>query len=164
MRRPEQATLVAKWRLPLSWFVYMEKYWTGASTKHRLVTHIVCCPKYRRRVLVGELAKRLEELIVECALVNKWEIHELSVQKDHIHLLIQTRPRESIARVVQMIKDGSSKVIRREFPKLREFLWGRSFWGDGYFAESIGTKNESLMRAYIRNQNKSWRRSKSTAF
>jgi len=56
--------------------------------------------------LVGELAKRLEELIVECALVNKWEIHELSVQKDHIHLLIQTRPRESIARVVQMIKGG----------------------------------------------------------
>jgi putative transposase len=101
------------------------------------------------------LAKRLEELIIECSHVNNWEIHELSIQKDHVHLLIQTRPRENVAKVVQLIKGGSSKVIRREFPKLREFLWGKSLWGDGYFAESIGVKNESLMRAYIRNQNKS---------
>ena len=133
----------------------MTEYWTGSSTTHRMVTHTVFCPKYRRRVLVGALAKRLEELIIECSQVNHWEIHELSIQKDHVHLLIQTRPRENIAKVVQLIKGGSSKVIRREFPKLREFLWGKSFWGDGYFAESIGVKNESLMRAYIRNQNKS---------
>ncbi len=70
-------------------------------------------------------------------------------------MLIQTNPREEIAHVVQLLKGGSSKVIREEFPELQEFLWGDSLWCDGYFAESVGTKNESVMRAYIRNQNKS---------
>jgi len=69
--------------------------------------------------------------------------------------MIQTHPREEIARVAQLLKGGTSKVIREEFPDLEEFLWGDSLWCDGYFAESVGIKNEAVMRAYIRNQNKS---------
>ena len=135
--------------------VFMTEYWKGLSTTHRLVTHLVWCPKYRRRVLIGTLVKRLEALFMECCQVNRWEIHELAIQKDHVHMIIQTHPKEEIARVVQLLKGGSSKVIREEFPELQEFLWGDSLWNDGYFAESIGTKHESVMRAYMRNQNKS---------
>ena len=54
-------------------------------------------------------------------------------------MLIQVEPRVSVARVVQMLKGGTSRKIRQEFPELEEFLWGDSFWADGYFAESIGT-------------------------
>jgi len=87
--------------------------------------------------------------------MNKWEIHELGFDRDHVHMMIQTRPKESLASVVQLLKGGSSYVMRREYPELEEFLWGDSFWGDGYFAESIGTKNETTMKAYIKQQNKS---------
>ena len=135
--------------------LFMTEYWKGSSTTHRLVTHLVWCPKYRRRVLIGKLAKRLEALFIQCCQVNRWEIHELSIQKDHVHMMIQTHPREEIARVAQLLKGGTSKVIREEFPDLEEFLWGDSLWCDGYFAESVGIKNEAVMRAYIRNQNKS---------
>jgi len=105
--------------------------------------------------LIGKIAKRVEALFIQCCQVNRWQIHELSIQKDHIHMMIQTHPREENARVVQLLKGGSSKIIREEFPELEEFLWGDSFWCDGYFAESIGSKNESTMRNYIHNQNKS---------
>ena len=130
-------------------------YKSGASTKHRILVHLVWCPKYRRRVLLGKVAIRLKELFQQACQINDWNIHELSIQRDHVHLLIQINPRESIAKVVQILKGGSSRIIRLEFPELEEFLWGDSFWADGCFAESIGSKNEQVMRTYIQNQNKS---------
>lgn len=69
-------------------------------------------------------------------------------------MLLQINPRESLSKAVQILKGGSSYVIRREFPKLEEFLWGDSFWADGFFAESVGQKNEKAIREYIKNQYK----------
>lgn len=131
----------------------MTFYKSGSSTKHRLLFHLVWCPKYRRRVLRGDVARRLSELFTQACEMNDWEIHELNVQKDHVHMLLQINPRESLSKVMQIIKGGSSFVIRKEFPDLEEFLWGDSFWSDGFFAESVGQKNEKVIRDYIKNQN-----------
>lgn len=128
------------------------EYKTGASTKHRLLTHIVFCPKYHRRVLRGKVAIRLYELFRECCQMNDWTAHEINIQKTHVHLLIQINPRNSVSHVMQYIKGGSSRVIRKEFPELQEFLWGDSFWSDGYFAENVGKINESVIKNYIKNQ------------
>jgi putative transposase len=127
-------------------------YWSGAHTKHRLLYHLVWVPKYRKRVLTDKVAKRLKELLREACEVNEWAVEEMEVMEDHVHLLIQTKPRESVSYVVQILKGGSSKVLREEIPELEEFLWGDSFWQDGYFAESVGKKNESVIRKYIREQ------------
>ena len=127
-------------------------YWTGAHTKHRLQYHLVWVPKYRKRVLKGKIAKRICELFEQCAEMNRWKIEELNVQIDHVHMLVQVRPSVSLAKVVQMFKGGSSKVIRFEFPELEEFLWGDSFWADGYFAETVGQVNEEVVKKYIREQ------------
>jgi len=86
--------------------------------------------------------------------MNRWWIGELNIRTDHVHVLIQFKPGESISKVVQILKGGSSKVIRDEFPELEEFLWGDSFWADGYFAETIGKVNENVIKKYIRAQNK----------
>jgi putative transposase len=100
------------------------------------------------------VSRRLNELFTQAAEVNDWEIIELNMQPDHVHMLIQTNPRESIAEVVQRLKGGSSIVVRKEFPDLEEFLWGDSFWSDGYFAESVGQVNEAMIKNYIQNQDK----------
>ena len=78
----------------------------------------------------------------------------MSIQEDHVHVMIQIKPNESVAHVVQMLKGGTSKVIRNEFSELEEFLWGESFWADGYFAETVGQVDESVLRMYIRDQGK----------
>jgi len=67
-------------------------------------------------------------------------------------MIIQMNPSDSIAEVVQILKGGTSRVIRQEFPDLEEFLWGDSFWADGYFAETIGNVDEEIVRKYIREQ------------
>jgi putative transposase len=114
--------------------------------------HIVWIPKYRKRVLTGSVAKRIKELLGECAEVNDWKIEELNIQLDHVHLMVQLKPNISVSRAVQMFKGGSSRVIRKEFPELEEFLWGDSFWADGYFVETVGMVDEAKIREYIKNQ------------
>ncbi len=130
----------------------VKKYWEGAHTRHRLLYHLVWIPKYRKRILIGKVAVRLRGLLYEAADVNRWWIHEVNIQRDHVHAMIQLPPNVSVSEAMQMLKGGSSRTLRREFPELEEFLWGDSFWADGYFAESVGTVKEESMRRYIREQ------------
>ncbi len=127
-------------------------FWKGAHAFHRILYHVVFVPKYRRRVLQGKVQQRLQFLLYQCAEVNEWFIHEIEVMDDHVHLLIQLPATISISDAVGRMKGGSAYALRKEFPELEEFLWGDSFWQDGYFAETIGRMNEAVMRNYIKNQ------------
>lgn len=131
-----------------------KRYKSGPHTKHRLLFHLVFRPKYRKRVLRFELKNRLYTLFKQCSEVNDWIIHECEIMPDHVHLLMQINPDDSISKVMQVIKGGSARVIRDEFPEIEEFLWGDSFWSDGYFAESVGRNSEKAVRLYINTQNK----------
>lgn len=106
-------------------------------------------------MLRGKIAVRLKRLLYEACKINRWWISEISIQEDHVHIVIQTNPRESVSKVVQILKGGTSRVIRKEFPELEEFLWGDSFWADGYFAETVGKVDEEVVKRYIRNQSRS---------
>ena len=130
----------------------MARYRTGSHTKHRLLYHLVWIPKYRKRVLRGEISIRLKRLVYDACKMNGWWISELGVQEDHIHMIIQLNAADSVADAVKMLKGGTSRVIRKEYPELEEFLWGDSFWADGYFAETVGTVNEEIIRKYVREQ------------
>ena len=120
--------------------------------KHRVMYHIVWLPKYRKRVLKGKLADRVKELLYECSDINGWEISELNIQPDHVHMLVQLKPNISVSNAVQRYKGRSSRVIRKEFPELIEFYWGDSFWGDGFFVETVGQVSVDKIRDYIKNQ------------
>jgi putative transposase len=130
----------------------MAGYWTGAHTKHRLRVDLVWIPKYRKRILIGKIAARLKQLLHQGCSVNRWILSEISVNEDHVHILVQISPRESVAEVVKILKGGTSKIIRSEFPELEEFLWGDSLWADGYFAETVGKVDEEVIRKYIKDQ------------
>ena len=130
----------------------MARYATGSHTKHRLQYHLVWIPKYRKRVLRGKIAIRLKNLMYEACRMNSWWINEMSIQDDHLHIVLQISPKDSVADVVQRFKGGTSRVLRKEFPELEEFLWGDSFWADGYFAETVGQVNEEIIKRYIHQQ------------
>ena len=103
-------------------------------------------------MLRGKISGRLKRLLYDACKINRWWISELSVQEDHIHLIIQLNASDSVAEAVKILKGGTSRVIRKEYPELEEFLWGDSFWADGYFAETVGTVNEEIIRKHIREQ------------
>ena len=149
---PERSQrLLAKWR-QIRHNLDMARYVTGSHTKHSLQYHLVWIPKYRKRVLQGKIAIRLKNLMYEACKMNGWWISEMSIQDDHMHTVVQVPPHRSVSEVVQIFKGGTSRILRKEFPELEEFLWGDSFWADGYFAETVGHVNEEVVRKYIRKQ------------
>jgi len=99
------------------------RYWTGAHTTHKLRYHLVLVPKYRKRVLCGDVAARLETLLRQACDINGWEAEELAIQPDHAHLLLQAQPRFSVAQIMRTLKGGTSRVLRAEFPGLEEHLY-----------------------------------------
>ena len=102
--------------------------------------HLVWAPKYRKWILQGEIRDRAEELFREIAEYHGFEIEEMEVACDHVHIFISFSPKHSIAKVVGILKAVSAKEIRKEFPIVKKQLWGGEFWEDGYFARTVGDK------------------------
>ena len=92
----------------------MFKYWKGAHTKYRSQFRIVLLPKYRKRVLRGKIAHRVQGLFYEACKVNWWWIEETKVLPDHVHLIIQFQSTECLADVIQRLKGGLSRILRKE--------------------------------------------------
>jgi putative transposase len=123
-----------------------------SNASYDIQYHFVWIPKYRKRVLRGILKKRLEEMIHLCVQINEFEIMELGIQPDHVHLFLSAKPRYSPAKIMHLIKGGTAYQIRQEFPELEEVLWGDSFWADGYYVFTHGKWTEATVRRYIQHQ------------
>lgn len=136
-----------------------KRYYHGVHSRYRLQYHLVWIPKYRKRVLIGEVATSVRKLFYECAQMNDWWIVRLAVMPDHVHMLIELPPTVTVASAVKTFKGGSSRALRQANPELDEWLWGDSFWAVGYFAESVGRVTESAIKLYIENQKDSPSRS-----
>ena len=123
------------------------------STSHAVYEakyHLVWCPKYRKRILVGEVRERVKELFFEIAERFDFEIDRCEVGEDHIHVLTSFPPRYSIAQVVGIIKGKSGSKIFEEYPKLKKKLWGGHLWEQGYFARTVGEQiTDDVIRRYI---------------
>jgi putative transposase len=113
--------------------------------------HLVWSPKYRKRILEGALAARVEEMFKEIGEAYDITIDEMEVSPDHVHLFCSFPPRYSIAQVVTRFKSLSARAVFREFPQVKRKLWGGEFWEDGYFAGTVGDKvTAEVIRKYIR--------------
>ena len=130
----------------------MMSYRKGAHTTYDLKYHIIWCTKYRYRVLTGEAANRIRELIREVCTANYVNIISGSMSPDHIHLLVSVPPSVSLSKLMQYVKGKSSRKILMEFEFLRKKYWGQHIWARGYFAVTVGNVNEKEIQEYIENQ------------
>jgi putative transposase len=120
-----------------------------------LIYHYVCPAKYRRAVI----DKEVDEIIkVTCLEIEKrYEIQflEIGTDKDHVHFLIQSIPRYSPTRIIQMIKSITAREVFRKAPKVKKQLWGGEFWSDGYYVSTVGQKgSEETIQKYVKEQGK----------
>ena len=118
---------------------------------HLLNYHFVWCPKYRRKILQGEIKQRLIQLIKEKAKQKQCEILTLEIMKDHIHLFITSKPTIAPNKLIGEIKGYTSRILRQEFPELRKMptLWTRS-----YFVSTAGKVSQFVIQKYIEEQYK----------
>jgi len=115
--------------------------------------HLVWCPKYRKKIFVGEeVRERAEQLIREISEDYGFEIDEMEVAEDHVHILISFPPKHSIGEVVRTIKSISARELFRVFPRLKKRLWSGELWEDGYFVRRVGDRlTRQIIDKYIKH-------------
>ena len=126
------------------------EYKSNRNVVYSCKYHVVWCPKYRRKVLTGEIEARLKELIVETAKGTNADVIEMEVMPDHVHLLIEVDPQYGINKAVRHIKGVSSHALRSEFPSLKSRL--PTLWTNSYFVSTVGGAPLSAIKQYIENQ------------
>lgn len=116
---------------------------------HLIVYHLVWTPKRRKAVLVNNVAIECRALIEAKCQEQGWDILELAIQPDHIHLFVRVWPTDSAAEVVKECKGVTSRVLRQKYPQLRKLP---SLWTRSYFASTAGNVSSKVIEAYIAAQ------------
>ena len=122
-----------------------------SHTKWECKYHVVFIPKFRRKVLYGQLRQDLGEVFRELARQKESQIEEGHLQADHVHMLLSIPPKYAVAQVVGYLKGKSAIYIARTYGgRLRNFV-GEHFWARGYFVSTVG-RDEEAVRRYIQAQ------------
>ena len=129
----------------------MEEYKQLAHTTYICNYHVILCPKYRFRIMHGQVGQKVRDWIRK---VSEWkgsEIIEGHVSRDHVHIVLCIPPKYAVSEVIGTIKGRVAIRLFKHVPDLRERYWGRSFWSRGYFVSTIGV-NEAIIRKYVQKQ------------
>jgi len=125
--------------------------WIKSKTSvHNVAYHLIWCPKYRRKVLVGKVEKRLKQLLKIKAKENGWKIETMEIMPDHVHIFVKANPVASPHWIVQQFKGNSSNILRKEFKHLKSKL--PTLWTRSYYCESVGHISEETIKKYIEDQ------------
>lgn len=113
--------------------------------------HVVFVPKYRKKVLYGQVRKFLGSVFHDLARHRSCKILEGHMVQDHVHMLIAIPPKYSVAEVVGYIKGKSAIAVARQFGGRKRNFNGERFWARGYAVSTVGFE-ETKIREYIQNQ------------
>ena len=128
---------------------YME-YKSNLNVVYSCKYHVVWCPKYRRKVLVENIALSLKTIIKQTLTEKQAELLELEVMPDHVHLLVEVDPQFGIHKLIKLVKGRSSRLLRQEFPPLRKRL--PTLWTNSYFVSTVGGAPLAVIKQYIEDQ------------
>ena len=131
----------------------MNDYNTLSHCKYLAQYHLIWCPKFRFSVLEGNADVSLKKDLQEIAKQYDYEIIEMEVILDHLHLFVSTKPTVAATDVVRTFKSLSAIRLFNEFPSLKKF-YSRcgSLWSKGYFVSTIGKVSAETIQKYIQEQ------------
>ena len=122
-----------------------------SHSTYRCQYHIVFAPKYRRKVIYGQLRTDIGQILRKLCEQKGVEILEANAMPDHIHMLVSVPPYLSIAQFMGYIKGKSTLMIFDRHANLKYKYGSRHFWCRGYYVDTVG-RNEKVIREYIKNQ------------
>ena len=126
----------------------------GRHVVYNLHVHLVFVAKYRRKVFTKEILDNMRQIFESVCTDFEAQLVEFDGENDHVHLLVNYPPKVSISKLVNSLKGVSSRMIRQKnYPSIREKLWGGALWSPSYFAGSCGGAPISIIRQYIEQQN-----------
>ncbi|MDR3599063.1 MAG: IS200/IS605 family transposase [Desulfosporosinus sp.] len=130
-------------------------YISRNHSKYLLMAHLIFVTNYRKQLLI-KYGNEIKQILSNIAEEKDFEIIEIEVDKDHVHLLVSYNPTQSILDIVRLLKQMSTYQIWRQNNNhlylSKQFWKERTLWSDGYFACSIGNVSKETIEKYIQNQ------------
>lgn len=130
-----------------------KNYTSVNHSKFILTYHIIFTCKYRKKLLI-KYGEDIKQMIYDISKKYDFEIKEMEVDKDHIHMMVSSIPKISPLQIVRILKQQSTMEIWKMYPKeLKKHYWKEhTFWTDGYFVSTIGEVSNKTLKHYIQNQ------------
>ena len=124
----------------------------GRCCVYGIEYHIVLCTKYRSKVITPNVEKRLHELLYEFAKNSDFEILTMNGEEDHVHLLVSATPSTIIPNVIKGMKGVSARMLLKDFPEIKDKLYGGHLWSPSYFICTVSENTEANIKNYIESQ------------
>lgn len=122
--------------------------------KNLLMAHIIMVTKYRKPLLYNDFRNAIKQYIFDICVQRRWYIKRMETDRDHIHILLQYNPTDSITKIVSSLKQQSTWLAWKSHgAMLQKHYWReRTLWSDGYFAASVGQVSQETIERYIEQQ------------
>lgn len=114
--------------------------------------HLVLVVKYRRQVLDESISARLREIFESIQTPYKITLVEWNHDVDHVHALFTAHPKSELSKFLNVYKSASSRLIKRDFPQVKNKLWKEFFWSRSFCLISTGGAPIEVIRKYIERQ------------
>lgn len=132
----------------------MGKYQHRRYNKNLLMVHLIFVTKYRKQLFHGPFRDDVKQYLYETCVRYHWYIRRMEIDKDHVHILLQYNPTDSITRIVSVLKQHSTYLAwKYHADMLHQQYWKeKTLWSDGYFAASVGQVSQAAIEHYIEHQ------------
>jgi len=114
--------------------------------------HLILVVKYRRKVLDDLISSRAKEIFEYIAPNYNITLTQWNDDEDHIHIQFKAHPNSEISKFINAYKSASSRLIKKEYPEVRDKLWKESFWSKSYCLLTTGGAPIEVIRKYIESQ------------
>lgn len=125
---------------------------TNAHSVFSLNYHLILVVKNRRQIFTDEISNRAREIFEYIAPNYKIELVEWNHDRDHVHVLFKGQPKTEMSKFINAYKSASSRLLKKEYPTIRQKLWKEMFWSRSFCLLSSGGAPIETIRQYIENQ------------
>ena len=132
--------------------VLIMQFDTNNHSVFLLQYHLIMCIKYRNKVIDDTISLRLKQIFEHIAPNYNITLEEWNHDSDYVHVLFRGHPNTEISKFINAYKSASSRLVKKEFPQIRKFLWKEMFWSQSYCLISTGEATVDIIGQYIQSQ------------
>jgi putative transposase len=114
--------------------------------------HLILCVKYRRKVFDDEISEYARNIFEKIAPSYNISLLEWNHDVDHVHIMFKAQPNSELSKFINCYKSASSRLIKRDFPEVRQKLWKEYFWSQSFCLLTTGEAPIEVIRKYIETQ------------
>lgn len=125
---------------------------TNCHSVFLLCYHLVLVVKYRKNVFDDTISKFAKDMFVRIALPYHITLVQWNHDKDHVHIMFKAHPKTELTKFINAYKSASSRIIKKEFPHIRKYLWKEMFWSKSFCLLTTGGVSIEVIKKYIEEQ------------